>query len=98
MKQVLAQYRQQLRKIASLLAQMTNLGQCDMMLSKDAEGMIDRLEKAVAQLMDKEVLVEKAKQAVLDLKMVLGECSGRVYFRFDKSVRSDVSCFISHKN
>ncbi|BFZ09232.1 hypothetical protein BsWGS_12271 [Bradybaena similaris] len=69
--QVLAQYREHLRKVATLLSQISHLGQHDGMLSKDAEEMIEKLEKSVAKVMDKKVMVERERQAVLDLGMIL---------------------------
>ncbi|CAL1540923.1 unnamed protein product [Lymnaea stagnalis] len=69
--QVMSHYCVVLRKIATLWSQMTVLGHCDITMSKGAEDMLERLEESVAAFMEKEVRVEKAKQAVLDLKSVL---------------------------
>ncbi|XP_059153909.1 uncharacterized protein LOC131939546 [Physella acuta] len=69
--QVMTYYCQQLKKLSTYWSQMTQLGVCDVTMSKSAEDMMDRLEQAVAAIMEKEIRVEKAKQSVLDLKAIL---------------------------
>ncbi|XP_005105925.2 uncharacterized protein LOC101854434 [Aplysia californica] len=69
--QVIDQYRGRLRSVAGLWTQMTQLGFCDVSIPKSTEDMTRRLEGAVAELMEKEVKVERARQCVLNLGLVL---------------------------
>ncbi|KAH9525124.1 hypothetical protein Btru_000367 [Bulinus truncatus] len=69
--QVMAHYGIVLRKISSLWSQMSQMGVCDVSLAKGNDDMVDRMEETVSAFMEKEIKVEKARQALLDLKSVL---------------------------
>lgn len=69
----MAHYGIVLRNVASLWSQMSSsIGHGDMMLTKRTEEMIERMEETIASFMEKEIKAEKARQAVLDLKAILG--------------------------
>ncbi|RUS91844.1 hypothetical protein EGW08_000415 [Elysia chlorotica] len=71
--QMLVQYRKSLKRLSPLWAQASDLGRCGNMAValRAADDMLNRLELAVTCLMEKSVVVEKARQDVLDLKASL---------------------------
>ncbi|KAK3734946.1 hypothetical protein RRG08_038970 [Elysia crispata] len=71
--QMLVQYRKHLRRLSPLWAQASELGRCGnvVVALRAADDMLNRLELAVTCLMEKGVLVERARQEVLDLKASL---------------------------
>ncbi|GFR59243.1 hypothetical protein ElyMa_001789400 [Elysia marginata] len=71
--QMLVQYRKHLKRLSPLWAQASELGRCGnvVVALRAADDMLGRLEQTVTSLMDKSVLVERARQEVLDLKASL---------------------------
>ena len=74
---MLVQYRKNLRRLSPLWTQAAELGRCGnvVVAVRGADDMLNQLELAVTSLMEKGVLVERARQEVLDLKASLSEYS-----------------------